>query len=109
MSANAAKRQACDIHHCVLMTNPVHLLVTPRQQQDVYKLVLSCYRYIELNPVRTAIVKDPMDYRWSSYPRNAWGRLDLWVTEQREYTALGADRGGLSGIVHGGHGCGTAR
>jgi putative transposase len=54
--------------------------------------VLSCYRYIELNPVRTAIVKDPMDYRWSSYPRNAWGRLDLWVTEQREYTALGADR-----------------
>ncbi len=34
-------------------------------QADSYARELS--RYIHLNPVRAAIVRDPMDYRWSSY------------------------------------------
>lgn len=29
--------------------------------------LLTCNRYIELNPVRAKIVKDPKDYQWSSY------------------------------------------
>lgn len=34
-------------------------------QEDRY--FLACLRYIELNPVRAALVADPADYRWSSY------------------------------------------
>jgi putative transposase len=34
-------------------------------QSDEY--LLSCCRYIELNPVRARMVADPADYRWSSY------------------------------------------
>jgi len=30
-------------------------------------------RYIELNPVRAGMVKDPGDYRWSSYRAHAFG------------------------------------
>gem|GEM_PF-4735134 len=29
--------------------------------------LLSCCRYVELNPVRAGIVPVPEDYRWSSY------------------------------------------
>ena len=31
------------------------------------KCLLACLQYIELNPVRAGMVKDPGDYRWSSY------------------------------------------
>ena len=34
-------------------------------QSDEY--LLSCCRYIELNPVRAQMVMDPADYPWSSY------------------------------------------
>ena len=37
-------------------------------QDDNY--LLSCYRYIELNPVRANMVEHPADYRWSSYRAN---------------------------------------
>lgn len=30
--------------------------------------VLACCRYIELNPVRTYLARNPESYRWSSYP-----------------------------------------
>ncbi len=33
-------------------------------QADGY--LLSCYRYIELNPVRAAMVREPQQYRWTS-------------------------------------------
>ncbi|GAA5525253.1 hypothetical protein Maes01_01818 [Microbulbifer aestuariivivens] len=36
--------------------------------------LLHCYRYIELNPVRAGMVKDPGKYCWSSYGANALGR-----------------------------------
>lgn len=35
--------------------------------------MMSCYRYIELNPVRANLVKDPEDYSWSSYHVNGLG------------------------------------
>ena len=34
-------------------------------QADTY--LLTCQRYIELNPVRAAMVDDPAHYRWTSY------------------------------------------
>ena len=41
--------------------------------------LLTCLRYIELNPVRAGIVKDPGDYCWSSYRSHAFGvRAGLW-------------------------------
>lgn len=50
---------------------------------------LVCHRYIELNPVRAGMVKIPGRYRWSSYPRNAWGAEDRCVTPHSMYRALG--------------------
>jgi len=41
-------------------------------QADDY--LLSCQRYIELNPVRAAMVEDPAHYRWTSYRVNALGQ-----------------------------------
>lgn len=43
--------------------------------------LLACTRYIELNPVRAKIVKEPGDYKWSSYrfkagDRNIYQLLD---------------------------------
>jgi putative transposase len=35
------------------------------------------------------MVSDPLDYRWSSYRRNAGGEANTVVTEHAEYTALG--------------------
>lgn len=40
-------------------------------QEDDY--LLACMRYIELNPVRAAMVAHPGEYRWSSYRANAQG------------------------------------
>ncbi|MGA9572364.1 MAG: transposase [Lysobacterales bacterium] len=43
------------------------------------RYLLTCLRYIELNPVRAGIVKDPGDYRWSSYRSHAFGvHARLW-------------------------------
>ena len=52
--------------------------------QDRYKSLLiskdeyliACGRYIELNPVKAHIVKDPKDYKWSSYNVYAYGIKD---------------------------------
>lgn len=43
--------------------------------------LLSCYRYIELNPVRAGIIRHPADYAYSSYHANALGKPDSLVTE----------------------------
>ncbi len=40
-------------------------------QDDV--CLLTCLRYIELNPVRSGMVTDPGDYRWSSYAAHGFG------------------------------------
>jgi REP-associated tyrosine transposase len=51
--------------------------------------LLTCMRYIELNPVRAAMVKSPAYYRWSSYRCNAQGKTDPLITPHALYRALG--------------------
>jgi putative transposase len=128
-------KQTCDKHHCdlhayVLMTNHVHLLMTPHKEDSLPKALqmmgryyvqyfnfsyqrtgtlfegrykstvidseqylLSCYRYIELNPVRAAMVEHPSDYPWSSYRINALGDEDraLLLVPHHQYWCLGND------------------
>ena len=116
----------CALHAYVLMTNHVHLLLTPKHAQAVPKLIISlgrryvqyvnrsyrrtgtlwdsryksssvqaetyllaCQRYIELNPVRAAMVEDPAHYRWTSYRANGLGQPDARVTPHALYRALG--------------------
>ena len=123
----AAIRYGCLVHAYVLMTNHVHLLVTPssagavsRMMQwlgrqyvgyingryrrtgtlwegryksclvDTERYLLTCYRYIELNPVRAAMVADPADYVWSSYRANAQSLPNAVVVPHVEYLRLGA-------------------
>ncbi len=123
----ASDQHACDIHAYVLMTNHVHLLVTPQTEQGIGKMMqmlgryyvqyfnytyertgtlwegrykatlidtenylLTCYRYIELNPVRAPdMVGHPSEYPWSSYRYNALGKPDQLVTPHLEYRRLG--------------------
>jgi putative transposase len=123
-----SKKHGCAVHAYVLMTNHVHLLLTPRKAESaallmkhlgqryvqyvnrVYRrsgtlwegrirscltqseeYVLSCYRYIELNPVRAAMVQHPGDYRWSSYRGNAEGVANDLLMPQAEYLSLGRE------------------
>ena len=124
----AARDCGCAIHAHALMTNPVHLLLTPgetdapaRLMQSVgrryvhyvnrfyrrsgslwegrYKssvvqaesYLLACMRYIELNPVRAAMVADPGGYRWTSYRANGLGNPDARLTPHPLYLGLDAD------------------
>ncbi len=43
--------------------------------------LLTCCRYIELNPVRAAMVSDPGDYPWSSYCHHVRGEPDFLVRD----------------------------
>jgi putative transposase len=123
-----ASKYGCSIHAYVLMTNHVHLLLTPKKTDSaallmkhlgqryvqyvnrVYRrsgtlwegrfrscltqneeYVLSCYRYIELNPVRAAMVEHPSEYRWSSYRSNAEGVPSRLLNPQGEYLRLGSN------------------
>jgi putative transposase len=123
----ASERFECAIHAYVLMTNHVHLLLTPpstvaasqmmqalgtryvryvnrRYQRtgtlwegrfkssvvDSENYLLTCARYIELNPVRAAIVSVPDDYSWSSYRGNAYGAPDSLITPHALYESLGS-------------------
>jgi putative transposase len=122
----ACDKYGCVVHAYVLMSNHVHLLVTPERPGAVglvmqslgrryvryvnnsyrrtgtlwegrYKAslvedetyLLTCYRYIELNPVRARMVERPGDYRWSSYAYNALGRFDPYLTPHPVYLRLG--------------------
>ena len=121
-----AVKFGCALHAYVLMTNHVHLLLTPKQKDSAALLmkhlgqryvqyfnrtyrrtgtlwegrfrscltqsedyVLACYRYIELNPVRAAMVMRPEDYRWSSYAANGLGRPNVLITPHAQYLGLG--------------------
>ncbi len=106
----------CAVHAYVLMGNHVHLLVTPARRagatllmrallercarasweetldaSPVYapRYLLSCMRYIEENPVRAGLARDPGAWRWSSFGANAVGREDPIVTPHGVYCALG--------------------
>lgn len=51
--------------------------------------LLTCMRYIELNPVRANMTKTPGQYRWSSYRANGQGKEDKLITPHPLYLALG--------------------
>jgi putative transposase len=51
--------------------------------------VLTCQRYIELNPVRAGLVGEPSCYPWSSYACNALGACDPVVIPHAQYAGLG--------------------
>lgn len=123
----ACDKHQCDVHAYVLMTNHVHLLITPHTEQGIGKTLqmlgryyvqyfnhsyqrtgslwegrykatlidsesylLTCYRYIELNPVRAEGMADhPSKYPWSSYRFNALGGEDVIVVPHAEYLSLG--------------------
>lgn len=113
------------VHAYVLMTNHVHLLATPVNEDSVPKALQSvgrryvqrfnwtygrsgtlwegryracpidsdkylftCMRYIELNPVRAGLVRQPHDYAWSSYRANALGAPNSLVTSHALYESL---------------------
>jgi putative transposase len=120
-----APRFGCSVHAYCLMTNHVHLLLTPHAPGACARLMkqvnqcyvqrlnksqgrtgtlwegrfrsalvsseiyaLTCYRYIELNPVRAGMVAHPRDYRWSSYRANAEETPDSIISPHATYAAL---------------------
>jgi putative transposase len=56
---------------------------------DGEQYLLTCMRYIELNPVRAGMVGHPAAYRWSSYRGNAEGVADALVRPHELYDRLG--------------------
>ena len=119
------QRSGIALHAYVLMTNHVHLLMTPTVEEDFTHAMISvgsryvryvnrkygrvgtlwdgrfrsslvqseqylflCQRYIELNPVRAGMVRQPADYRWSSYRSHAFGTRNELVTYSQSYLAL---------------------
>ena len=94
------------LHAYVLMTNHVHLLLTPERPEQACPrrrtcgvhaedYLLSCMRYIELNPVRAGLTASPELYRWSSYRHNGQGVDDPLLGEHALYAALGCDAAAL--------------
>jgi putative transposase len=121
--ADAAK---CSVHAYVLMTNHVHLLITPWQAAaasrlmknvvqrysqhcnrtwkrsghlwegrfksslvDSHPYLLTCQRYIEMNPVRARMVSYPGEYEWSSFRVNAFGLPCALITPHVLMQSLG--------------------
>ena len=122
----ASQRYGCDIHAFVLMTNHIHLLVTPVKKDSVSQMMqyigrhyvpyinytygtsgsiwegrykaslindeeylLTCMRYIELNPVRANMTRIPGAYRWTSYQVNGKGKRNSLITPHPLYLKLG--------------------
>ncbi len=59
---------------------------------DSGQYLLKIMRYIELNPVRANMTEHPTNYPWSSYGRNANGKVGLnddWLVPHDEYLRLG--------------------
>ncbi len=125
----AARRRKCAVHAYVLMTNHVHLLVTPHEPgaaaamlQDVGRryvriintihgrsgtlwegrfksslvdsesYLLTCHRYIEMNPVRAGLADRPGAYPWSSHAHYTSGKPDKLITEHAVFADLGTSQ-----------------
>jgi putative transposase len=62
----------------------------PRIQPIVFDdYFIACQLYIELNPVRAALVEDPSDYPWSSCLYHSAGRSDHLTSPSPWYSTLG--------------------
>ena len=122
----AIEKYKCCLHAYVLMTNHVHLLISPADHDGISKTIqkigrhyvqyfnytygrtgslwegrykaslvdtdnylLTCYRYIELNPVRAQMVDHPSEYPWSSYRVNAVGEYNPLIMSHYKYNELG--------------------
>ncbi len=58
---------------------------------DSESYLLTCYRYVELNPVRArGMVGHPGEYHWSSYRCNAEGEKNGLISPHDVYLRLGA-------------------
>ena len=119
-----SQKYKVDVHSYVLMTNHVHLLLTPKDANGVSRLMqslgryyvryinqvysrtgtlwegrfkssvvdsenyfLTVSRYIEQNPLRANMVEP--EYPWSSYQKNAMGKLIELITPHYCYLSLG--------------------
>ena len=58
---------------------------------DTDPYLLTCYRYIELNPVVAGMVSKPEDYIWSSFAGNGLGENDDLITPHENYLSLGGN------------------
>ena len=84
-------------HHVIYINTRYRRTSTPwysryessLMQAETYLLV--CQRYIELNPVRAAMVDDPAHYRWTSYRYNTLGKATPYLSPHPLYLALGKD------------------
>ncbi|OGT33748.1 MAG: transposase, partial [Gammaproteobacteria bacterium RBG_16_51_14] len=122
----AIEKHGCDLHAYVVMTNHVHMLLTPKAEPGIGKAIqmlgryyvqyfnytyartgtlwegrykstlvdtehylLTCYRYIELNPVRARMVDHPSEYPWSSYRCNGVGQTNSLIRAHYKYEELG--------------------
>lgn len=56
---------------------------------DSESYLLTCMRYIELNPVRAGMVARPEDYPWSSYRAHAEGMPSPLLADHPLYLGLG--------------------
>ena len=56
---------------------------------DSDSYLFTLYKYIELNPVRSGIVRKPHEYVWSSYRHNALGQTDKLIVSHTLYQELG--------------------
>jgi len=56
---------------------------------DTDRYLLTCMRYIELNPVRARMVDHPGEYKWSSYQTNAHHVDDALIHKHPVYNQLG--------------------
>ena len=56
---------------------------------DSEQYLLTCHRYIELNPVRAGMQAQPREYPWSSYRHYAEGHINPLLVEHEPYTRLG--------------------
>ena len=52
---------------------------------------IQCGKYIELNPTRASIAKDPKEYLYSSYNHYSQGKQDELITNNFYYEVLGKD------------------
>jgi len=56
---------------------------------DSDKYLLTCMRYIELNPIRADMVNHAGEYKWSSYHANAQGGINMLLSPHPLYLELG--------------------